>query len=55
MLVELRDRVTTEEVNLKEVLEGEGKHVRKRFPDADRLLGEVSILIDFLKTLIFGP
>ena len=49
MLEELRTRVTTEEVGLDEVLEGD-KNIRKRFPDADRLLGEVS-----RKVLEFPP
>ena len=41
MLLDLGNRVTTEEVGLDEVLEGD-RQLRKRFPDAERLLGEVS-------------
>ena len=41
MLLDLANRVTTEEAPLEEVLKGD-KQLNKRFPDAERLLGEVS-------------
>ncbi|XP_053404342.1 X-ray radiation resistance-associated protein 1-like isoform X2 [Mercenaria mercenaria] len=41
MLAEMRDRITTEEADLQEVLQGENKELRKRFPDSDRLLSEI--------------
>ncbi|XP_060557943.1 X-ray radiation resistance-associated protein 1-like isoform X2 [Ruditapes philippinarum] len=41
MLAEMRDRVTTEEAELQDVLQGGNKDLRKRFPDSDRLLSEI--------------
>ena len=41
MLLDLANRVTTEEAPLEEVLKGD-RQLNKRFPDAERLLGEVS-------------
>lgn len=43
MLREMRDRVTTEEAGLHEVLNKGNKDLRKRFPDSDRLLSEVGV------------
>ncbi|KAL4220511.1 X-ray radiation resistance-associated protein 1 [Mactra antiquata] len=41
MLKEMRDRITTDEASLQEVLDGQSKGLQKRFPDADRLLSEI--------------
>jgi hypothetical protein len=45
MLLEMRDRVTTEEAGLHEVLQGGNKELRKKFPEADRLLAEVNVSV----------
>lgn len=41
MLEEMKNRVTTEEIELDKALYTTNKDVRKRFPDADKLLSEV--------------
>lgn len=42
MLEEMRDRVTTEEIGLEKVLYTDSKELRNQFPDADKLLSQVS-------------
>ena len=41
MLREMRDRVTTEEAGLADVLDSGNMELRHRFPESDRLLSEV--------------
>ena len=51
MLTDLRDRVTTDEAGLEEVLYTDDKHMRRRFPDANKLLSEVGWVFFLCLTL----
>ena len=42
LLADMKDRVTTEEIELDKVLYSNSKDVHKQFPDADLLLAQVS-------------